>query len=72
MGKVCEPLLHEFIALSFTFFLKEVPGLMCTDDGYGQIQVSEHKLATFGMGIAKQEEWIEELLTGQKRLADIG
>lgn len=32
------------------------------------VQVPERKLATFGVDIARLEEWIEEDLTGQKRL----
>jgi len=42
--------------------------LMGSDDGYETVQVPERKLATFGVGIARLEEWIEEGLTGQKRL----
>ena len=46
--------------------------LMGTDDGYETIQVPERKLVTFGVDIAKLEEWIEEDLTGQKRLPGVG
>jgi hypothetical protein len=42
--------------------------LMGSDDGYETVQVPERKLATFGVDIARLEEWIEEDLTGQKRL----
>lgn len=45
---------------------------MGNDDGYETVQVQELKLATFGADIAKLEEWIEEDLTGQKRLLGIG
>lgn len=46
--------------------------LMGTDDGYETVQVPERKLATFGVDIAKLEEWIEEDLTGQRRLPGVG
>lgn len=46
--------------------------LMGTDDGYESVQVPERKLATFGVDIARLEEWIEEDLTGQKRLPRVG
>ena len=58
---------------------KEEPAMaryMCLmtngDDGYETVQVPERKLATFGVDIAKLEEWIEEDLTGQKRLPGVG
>ena len=41
---------------------------MGSDDGYETVQVPEFKLATFGVDIARLEEWSEEELTGQKRL----
>lgn len=46
--------------------------LMGTDDGDETVQVRERKLATFGVDIAKLEEWIEEDLTGQRRLPSVG
>lgn len=58
---------------------KEEPAMarnMCLmtngDDGYETVQVPERKLATFGVDIAKLEEWIEEDSTGQKRLPGVG
>lgn len=46
--------------------------LVGSDDGYEAVRVPERKLATFGVDIAKLEEWIEEYLTGQKRLPGVG
>jgi len=58
---------------------KEEPAMaryMCLmtngDDGYETVQVPERKLATFGVDIARLEEWIEEDLTGQRRLPGVG
>lgn len=42
------------------------------DDNYETVQVSERKLATFGVDIAKLEEWIEEDLTRHRRLPGVG
>jgi hypothetical protein len=42
------------------------------DDDYETVQVPERKLATFGVDIARLDEWIEEDLTGQKRLPCVG
>lgn len=42
------------------------------DDGSETIQVPERNLVTFGVDIAKLEEWIEEDLTGQRRLPGVG
>lgn len=46
--------------------------LMGTDDGYDTVQISERKLAIFGVDIAKLEEWIKEDLRGQRRLPGLG
>lgn len=46
--------------------------LMGSDDGYETVQVLKCKLATFGVDIAKLEEWVEEDLTGQRRLPGLG
>lgn len=46
--------------------------LVCSDDGYETVRVQDRKLATFGVDIAKLEEWIEEDLTEQRRLPGVG
>lgn len=42
------------------------------DDGYETIQVPEQKQVTFGVDIAKLADWLEEDMTGQKRLPGVG
>lgn len=44
---------------------------MAIEDEYETVQMTERKMVTFGVDIAKLVNWLEEDLTGQKRLPGV-